>query len=67
LDELPVAIPETRAVKRDNVVCPVVWEGWHREVSPYPDQRPLSDDVADVIITYVNGKPKILRRRIGPI
>src|ERR1700674_495873 len=22
-------------------VCPVVWEGWHREVSPYPDQRPL--------------------------
>jgi hypothetical protein len=18
-------------------VCPVVWEGWHREVSPYPD------------------------------
>jgi hypothetical protein len=21
-------------------VCPVVWEGWHREVSPYPDLRP---------------------------
>ena len=21
-------------------VCPVVWEGWRREVSPYPDQRP---------------------------
>jgi hypothetical protein len=20
-------------------VCPVVWEGWHREVSPYPDHR----------------------------
>ena len=20
-------------------VCPVVWEGWHREVSPYPDLR----------------------------
>jgi len=19
-------------------VCPVLWEGWHREVSPYPDQ-----------------------------
>ena len=19
-------------------VCPVVWEGWHREVPPYPDQ-----------------------------
>src|SRR5713101_2638575 len=23
-------------------VCPVVGEGWHREVSPYPDQRTLS-------------------------
>ena len=26
-------------------VCPVVWEGWRREVSPYPDQSrilPLS-------------------------
>ena len=22
-------------------VCPVVGEGWHREVSPYPDQWPL--------------------------
>jgi hypothetical protein len=20
-------------------VCPVVGEGWHREVSPYPDHR----------------------------
>jgi hypothetical protein len=20
----------------------VVWEGWHREVSPYPDQEPFS-------------------------
>jgi hypothetical protein len=19
-------------------VCPVVWEGWRREASPYPDQ-----------------------------
>jgi hypothetical protein len=24
-------------------VCPVVWEGWHREVSPYPDLRPKAD------------------------
>jgi hypothetical protein len=24
-------------------VCPVVWEGWRREVSPYPDQFPLCD------------------------
>src|SRR6202011_1638635 len=23
-------------------VCPVVGEGWHREVSPYPDQQILS-------------------------
>jgi hypothetical protein len=23
-------------------VCPVVWEGWYREVSPYPDQLSLS-------------------------
>ena len=23
-------------------VCPVVWEGWHREVSPYPDLCPLA-------------------------
>jgi len=22
-------------------VCPVVWEGWRREASPYPDQAPL--------------------------
>src|SRR5262249_43408004 len=22
-------------------VCPVVWEGWRREVSPYPDQQTL--------------------------
>jgi len=24
-------------------VCPVVGEGWHREVSPYPDQLELCD------------------------
>jgi hypothetical protein len=24
-------------------VCPVVWEGWHRDVSPYPDPIPISD------------------------
>jgi hypothetical protein len=22
-------------------VCPVVGEGWHREVSPYPDHPPI--------------------------
>src|SRR5271165_4172282 len=25
-------------------VCPVVWEGWRREASPYPDQSP-SDSI----------------------
>jgi hypothetical protein len=30
----PVEPPYTRPV------CPVVWEGWRREVSPYPDPRP---------------------------
>jgi len=24
-------------------VCPVVGEGWHREVPPYPDLRRISD------------------------
>src|ERR1700730_11568254 len=24
-------------------VCPLVWEGWHREVSPYPDQDQFCD------------------------
>ena len=24
-------------------VCPVVWEGWRREASPYPDQFPFYD------------------------
>jgi len=31
-------------------VCPVVWEGWRREVSPYPDLRRLSADNARVSI-----------------
>ena len=24
-------------------VCPVVWEGWRREASPYPDLRPATE------------------------
>ena len=24
-------------------VCPVVWEGWYREVSPYPDHGAITD------------------------
>jgi hypothetical protein len=27
-------------------VCPVVWEGWRREASPYPDHH-LFHDVSD--------------------
>ena len=30
-------------------VCPVVWEGWHREVSPYPDQSGDTVEVGVVI------------------
>src|SRR5271168_701427 len=33
----------TRSNRRGTCpVCPVVWEGWHCEVSPYPDQSGLS-------------------------
>jgi hypothetical protein len=32
-------------------VCPVVWEGWRREASPYPDHiqkhQRLADEFAD--------------------
>jgi hypothetical protein len=27
-------------------VCPVVWEGRHREVPPYPDQKWFCDRIA---------------------
>ena len=30
-------------------VCPVVWEGRHREVPPYPDQLPQGPSVCDKI------------------
>src|ERR1700676_3078855 len=26
-------------------VCPVVWEGWRRETSPYPDQSPSANPI----------------------
>ena len=29
-------------------VCPVVWEGWRREASPYPDQSPLRVTLTDL-------------------
>jgi hypothetical protein len=28
-------------------VCPVVWEGWRREASPYPDQSLFSELIAE--------------------
>jgi hypothetical protein len=34
-------------------VCPVVWEGWRREASPYPDQRRIAD-VADLSLGRLN-------------
>src|SRR6516162_5595822 len=36
----PSLTPSNRRGTRP--VCPVVWEGWHREVSPYPDLRPTT-------------------------
>ena len=51
-------------------VCPVVWEGWRRETSPYPDlwalfghrclsQRPLRADI--VAKVFLGWRTKILR------
>jgi hypothetical protein len=35
-------------------VCPVVGEGWHREVSPYPDPQP----VAELLARRLGGREK---------
>src|SRR6476660_8698658 len=37
-------------------VCPVVGEGWHREVSPYPDQLKimLKTERASLVLTPLN-------------
>ena len=44
MPQLHVSVPSlTRSNRRGTgPVCPVVWEGWHREVSPYPDLRRTS-------------------------
>jgi hypothetical protein len=36
-----MSLPKLNAIEPPwyGPVCPVVWEGWHREVSPYPDLR----------------------------
>ena len=41
---LPDSLPKLNLVEPPwyGPVCPVVGEGWHREVSPYPDQSFLS-------------------------
>jgi DNA-binding transcriptional regulator YiaG len=34
-------------------VCPVVWEGWRREASPYPDQSPSdSAQPQDALVVF---------------
>jgi hypothetical protein len=33
-------------------VCPVVWEGWRRETSPYPDQSQIDSDLRDHALDY---------------
>src|SRR5205085_7844520 len=39
-----MSLPESNPVEPPwyGPVCPVVWEGWHREVSPYPDPRRIA-------------------------
>jgi hypothetical protein len=39
-----MSLPKLNAIEPPwyGPVCPVVWEGWHREVSPYPDHRRFS-------------------------
>ena len=38
-------------------VCPVVWEGWRREASPYPDQCPLSN-LREIDLRWLAALPK---------
>src|SRR6266700_814076 len=40
-----MSLPKLNPVEppRHGPVCPLVWEGWHREVSPYPDQDQFCD------------------------
>ena len=33
-------------------VCPVVWEGWRREVSPCPDLCPIPDPAKAINLAF---------------
>jgi hypothetical protein len=46
-------------------VCPVVWEGRHREVSPYPDQWQLCDIKRCVVHTSLRDKKPAAARIMG--
>ncbi|CAH2407940.1 hypothetical protein MES5069_620167 [Mesorhizobium escarrei] len=39
-------------------VCPVVWEGWRREASPYPDRRPHSSRSAMRPISVIQDRAR---------
>ena len=65
--EPPVAKPdpESPALRPNSVeppwygpVCPVVWEGRHREMPPYPDQLPVR--LGDVVL----GSPRVGGRAV---
>src|SRR5215471_9220431 len=43
-------------------VCPVVWEGWHREVSPYPDLCPTADLRSAVLLVHKAGRRRGARK-----
>jgi hypothetical protein len=44
-------------------VCPVVGEGWHREVSPYPDQWHRRDDPFEPAdCRFAGTKPTLSRK-----
>ena len=46
-------------------VCPVVWEGWHREVSPYPDPCPIAVITRAQpkrLVRVVSAHPGVVRR-----
>ena len=40
-------------------VCPVVWEGWRREASPYPDQSPTIQADSPALLVETYGPPRL--------
>ena len=50
---------------RRGPVCPVVWEGRHREVPPYPDQSPFRPALRHPASTSRRGR--LLARRCNPV